>query len=131
MSHEIKKNSTSYTSLDLSNLWFKSDQKFDLNLKSNTSGLSLNPEFGLAANTPDNNNIINSGASEHYLSNTNWLINYKANNKSIITGIGDILILANHRELIITTKVSYIPEIKTILLSSCELAKNKRLKSLV
>ena len=124
------------SSNDLSDLSPKSNQIYDLTLKSNlnfdnTPGLSPNPEFGLAANTPNNNIIIDSGASEHYSPNKDWFINYKATNKSIIIangqriaikGIGDIPIIANHRELIIS-KVNYIPEIKTTLLSSRELAK--------
>ena len=99
----------------------------------NTLSLSFNSKLGLVANMPNNNIIIDSGASEYYLPNKDWFINYKATNKSIIIangqrivikGIGDISIIANYQELIIT-KVNYIPEIKTTLLSSRELAKKE------
>ena len=46
--------------------------------------LSFNLEFDLVANTPNNNIIINSGASKYYLLNKDWFINYKVTNKLII-----------------------------------------------
>jgi len=74
--------------------------------------------------------LLDSGASEHYTPYKEWLLNYKpinyktiviADSKRInIEGIGDIPIIINNRELIIT-KVNYVPSLKATLLSPKEL----------
>lgn len=78
----------------------------------------------------DNKLVLDSGASEHYTPNKNWLLNYKPiSNKSItiangdkmpVLGIGDIPIKANNLEILIQ-KVNYIPSLNTTLISSREL----------
>ena len=75
--------------------------------------------------------ILDSGATEHFTCNKDWLINYKsilnkntfvANGTKIpILGIGSIPIIINNREILITG-VNYTPEIDTTLISSKELA---------
>ena len=109
--------------------------KPDLSLKSGELGLNsveLSPNINFATSKPSNRIIVDSGASEHYSPNKDWFINYKeVKNKSIIVangqripirGIGNIPIIGDNRELLITN-VNYIPEIKTTLLSPRELAK--------
>jgi len=109
--------------------------KPDLSLKSDELGLNpveLSPNLSLATSKPSNRIIVDSGASEHYSPNKDWFIDYKeVKNKSIIVangqripirGIGNIPIIGDNRELLITN-VNYIPEIKTTLLSPRELAK--------
>jgi len=74
--------------------------------------------------------ILDSGATEHYTPNKDWLIDFKeVNNKSItiangeklpIKGIGNIPIKVNNKELLIT-RVNYIPNLKTTLISPKEL----------
>ena len=74
--------------------------------------------------------VLDSGATEHYTPNKDWLLNYKeVKNKSIIVvngiklpilGEGDIPILIGNKEVTIT-KVNYIPTIKTTLISTKEL----------
>ena len=74
--------------------------------------------------------VLDSGASQHYTPNKEWLLNYKScNNKNIITanghslpvlGTGNIPVFINNRAVIIKG-VNYVPNIKTTLLSSKEL----------
>jgi len=74
--------------------------------------------------------LLDSGASEHYTPYKEWLLNYKpvynryiivANgDKLAIKGIGDIPIVINNKELLITN-VNYVPNIKATLISSKEL----------
>ncbi|PBP15315.1 retrotransposon protein, putative, Ty1-copia subclass, partial [Diplocarpon rosae] len=74
--------------------------------------------------------VLDSGATEHYSPNRDWLVNYKPiSNKSIriangenmpILGIGDIPIQANGLSLTIKG-VNYIPGLATTLISSKEL----------
>ena len=76
--------------------------------------------------------VLDSGATEHYTPNKDWLLDYKdVSNKSIILangnkiaieGIGNIPILIEGKDALIT-KVNYIPSIKTTLISTRELAK--------
>ena len=75
--------------------------------------------------------VLDSGATEHYTCNKDWLINYKPiSNKDIqvangdklsIKGIGNIPIIINSKEILIT-KVNYIPELQSTLISPKELA---------
>jgi hypothetical protein len=74
--------------------------------------------------------VLDSGATEHYTPNKDWLLDYKdVSNKSIliangdrvpIKGIGNIPVLIGDKEVLITN-VSYIPSIKTTLISPKEL----------
>ena len=85
----------------------------------------------------NSNNIVNkiildSGATEHYTPNKQWLLDYTiVNNKSIIVangqrlavrGIGKIPILVGDNELTIT-EVNYIPELKQTLVSTKQMTK--------
>jgi hypothetical protein len=84
----------------------------------------------LAINSTKKRIVLDSGASEHYTPIKEWLINYKpVQNKSIlvangyrvsIEGIGDIPVIINNTEILIT-RVNYVPSLKTTLLSSKEL----------
>jgi hypothetical protein len=76
--------------------------------------------------------VLDSSATEHYTPNKDWLLDYKdVSNKSIliansdkvpIKGIGNIPVLIGNKEVLITN-VSYIPSIKTTLISPKELTK--------
>ena len=76
--------------------------------------------------------VLDSGATEHYTPNKDWLLDYKeVSNKSIVVangdkiaveGIGNIPIFIENKEVLIS-RVNYIPSIKTTLISSRELAK--------
>jgi hypothetical protein len=75
--------------------------------------------------------VLDSGATEHYTPNKDWLLDYKetknkfvsvANGQKLaILGIGYIPILINNKEILIQG-VNYIPELYTTLISSKELA---------
>ena len=78
-----------------------------------------------------NNIIFDSGATDHYCLNKDWLINYKVldNKTSIntatgepcqILGYGDLPILADNNKILIT-HVYYVPKLKDILISEHEL----------
>jgi hypothetical protein len=83
-----------------------------------------------SASIIDRRLVLDSGASEHYTPIKEWLINYKpVQNKSIlvanghrisIEGIGEIPVITNNTEILIT-RVNYVPSLKTTLLSSKEL----------
>ncbi len=74
--------------------------------------------------------VLDSSTSKHYTPIKEQLINYKlVQNKFIlvansyyisIEGIGDILVIINNIEILIT-KVNYVPSLKAILLSFKEL----------
>ncbi|TVY22171.1 Retrovirus-related Pol polyprotein from transposon TNT 1-94 [Lachnellula hyalina] len=74
--------------------------------------------------------VLDSGASEHYTFNKDWLLNYKSvSNKSIriansyslaVLGKGDIPVKANNNEIIIKN-VFYAPNLKANLISTKEL----------
>ena len=107
---------------------FTDVDQFDLNHNfSGNDGLNLS----IALNK--NKLVLDSGATEHFTPNEDWLVNYqKVYNKSItvangkrlaIEGTGDIPAIANGRNIIINN-VNYIPEIKAILISSKELTNN-------
>jgi hypothetical protein len=76
--------------------------------------------------------VLDSGATEHYTPNKDWLLDYKEINnkfitvangdKMVIKGIGNIPVFINNKEVLIKN-VNYIPNIKTTLISSNELAK--------
>ena len=88
-------------------------------------------------NSKNNKNkiILDSGASEHYTPIKDWLIDYKPINNQYITvangtkvpikGIGNIPILLNNNKELIISKVHYIPNIESTLISSKELTNKK------
>ena len=97
--------------------------------------LSDNREANKATYTTSylyNNLVLDSGATEHYTPNKEWLLDYKTiSNKSIfiangdelsIRGIGNIPIYIDNKEILIKD-VNYIPELKSTLISSKELTK--------
>ena len=76
--------------------------------------------------------VLDSGATEHYTCNKDYLIDYKpissyktvqvANGTSIpIKGVGNIPIIVNNTSILIT-RVNYLPDLNTTLISSKELA---------
>ena len=75
--------------------------------------------------------VLDSGATEHYTPNKDWLLDYKntcnkyiavANGvKLAVLGIGNIPVLINNKEVLIKG-VNYIPELSYTLISSKELA---------
>ncbi|KAK6611374.1 reverse transcriptase domain protein [Botrytis cinerea] len=80
-----------------------------------------------------NNIILDSGATEHYCPNKEWLINYEtykvpkyaniANGESIlILGHGDIPIIINNKRIFIRM-VKHIPSLKSTLISTKQAAK--------
>ena len=108
---------------------FTDVDQFDLNY----SNLSDNDGLNLSIALNKNKLVLDSGATEHFTPNKDWLVNYqKVYNKSItvangkrlaIEGTGDIPAIANGRNIIIKN-VNYIPEIKATLISSKELTNN-------
>jgi hypothetical protein len=75
-----------------------------------------------------NSIILDSGASEHFTPNKDWLLDYKPVNNKYITiangtklpllGIGKIPILTSNNAEILVTEVNYVPAITTTLLST-------------
>jgi hypothetical protein len=125
---ELRRNNTSNNSLN-NNLEDKSS-----NFKKESPRVLMtslaNKGKDLAISSTKKRIVLDSGASEHYTPFKEWLINYKpVQNKSIlvangyrvsIEGIGDIPVIINNTEVLIT-RVNYVPSLKATLLSSKEL----------
>ncbi|CAL3969519.1 unnamed protein product [Diplocarpon coronariae] len=77
--------------------------------------------------------VLDSGATEHYSPNKNWLINYKpVSNKAIIIANGESMPILGKGDILIKTKkglnlliegVNLVPGLNTTLISSRELTK--------
>ncbi|TVY34294.1 Retrovirus-related Pol polyprotein from transposon TNT 1-94 [Lachnellula cervina] len=64
--------------------------------------------------------ILDSGASEHYTFNKDWLLGYKSISNKTVLGKGSIPVKANNNELIIKD-VFYVPNLRANLISTKEL----------
>ena len=116
----------------------KKDSNMDKGIKNEStkvimSAYNSNSNLDLDSRYKDyitNKIVLDSGATEHYTPNKDWLLNYKeVYNKSIIVAngqklpviaTGDIPIIIGDKEVVIT-QVNYIPNLKTTLISPKEL----------
>jgi len=105
-------------------LMLASTNKRTITNKNNSISYSISNFY-----TNSNNTIIlDSGATEHFTPNKDWLLDYKPVNNRYITiangtklpllGIGNIPILTSNNREILVTEVNYIPDLKTTLLST-------------
>jgi len=135
---ELRRNNTSNKARNTSNTFTNNnpEDKSSSNFKKEsprvlmTSLANKGRDLGINRTRKNKRLVLDSGASEHYTPIKEWLINYKpVFNKSIlvangqrinIEGIGDIPVITNNKEVLIT-KVNYVPSLKTTLLSSKEL----------
>jgi hypothetical protein len=98
----------------------------------NSGDLSLEENNKIGNMTPEL--ILDFGASKYYIYNRDWFLNYnKISNKNIKTTSGYMFLVINQGDVfikitnnsfyidMIIKKVFYIPNLKTILISSKEL----------
>ncbi|CAL3971709.1 unnamed protein product [Diplocarpon coronariae] len=94
---------------------------------------SHSSELSQITSTDNMKFVLDSGATEHYSLNKNWLINYKpVSNKAIIIANGESMPILGKGDILIKTKkglnlliegVNLVPGLNTTLISSRELTK--------
>ena len=109
-------------------LMLASTKNSTITSSNNTISYSISSFYSNSNNTI----ILDSGASEHFTPNKEWLLDYKPIANRYITiangtkcpllGVGKIPILTSNNTEILVTEVNYVPDIKTTLLSTKVLA---------